>query len=77
MTQTIHFEHWEGNHPRLYCIWQDELKLFPSQEAATRWAHRQGLRAVFPESNDGDTRAALAPCDSGVSGADGDCLGSD
>lgn len=74
----IHFERWEGNHPRLYCIWQDELKLFPSQEAATRWAHRQGLRAVFPESNDGNrSGSALAPCVDGVSGADGGGLGSD
>lgn len=29
------------------------------------------------ESNGNSSRAALAPCDSGVSGADGDCLGSD
>ena len=77
MTQ-IHFTHWEGNHPRLYCIWCDELKFFPDESAARAWASRQGLRAVFPESSDGNrSGSALAPCVDGVSGADGGGLGSD
>lgn len=33
--------------PHLYCIWQDELKLFPDAESACRWADRRGLKAVF------------------------------
>ena len=43
----IHFEAWTGHHPRLQCVWQDQLLFFPSEEAATAWARRQGLWAVF------------------------------
>ncbi|MCG5072260.1 hypothetical protein [Paraburkholderia tagetis] len=50
MSQTITFERWEGNHPRLQCVWNDELRFFPNEEAARAWAHRQGFRAVFPET---------------------------
>lgn len=48
MTQ-IHFTHWEGNHPRLQCVWNDELRFFPDEDHARAWASRQGLRAVFQE----------------------------
>lgn len=49
---TLTFDRWTGDHPRLYCIWQDELRLFPDTEAAQRWARRQGLRAVFPDTRE-------------------------
>ena len=49
MTQTLTFERWEGNYPRLQCVWNDQLVFFPNEDAARAWASRQGLRAVFPE----------------------------
>lgn len=47
MTQTLTFTRWEGNHPRLQCVWNDELRFFPDEDHARAWASRQGLRAVF------------------------------
>ena len=47
MSETITFERWEGNYPRLQCVWNDELRFFPSEDAARAWAKRQGFQAVF------------------------------
>lgn len=77
MTQILHFDRWEGNYPRLQCVWNDELRFFPDEQSACRWARRQGLRAVFPEDGNGHIGPALADGDSDVSGAECGSFGSD
>ena len=31
MSETLQFERWEGNHARLQCVWNDELRFSPTR----------------------------------------------
>lgn len=46
-TQTLDVHRLADGLPYLYCIWQEELKLFPDEVSASKWADRRGLKAVF------------------------------
>lgn len=46
-TQTLDVHRLADGLPYLYCIWQDELRLFPDEFSAFQWANRRGLKAVF------------------------------